>query len=152
MRVLRIVGSGRRHPCFSHGFPPVRYEFFQLLQGCVLFVGDADEVLVGVFHKSSHDALYRVRMIKFADWIKLRESGTTTASVAGVPSAPAQVGGESGGNSGGGTPHTGNSDGGTTTGDVARVPMRLGCCGFCYPYCKCGHRKKRKKRRGKRRK
>lgn len=35
-------------------------------------------------------------------------------------------------------------------GGIAGVPMRLGCCGLCYPYCKCKKKKKKGKRKHKR--
>lgn len=92
-------------------------------------------------------------MISFSEWMRFREEG----AAAGGGSAPASGGGASAPPSGGGTsapPSSGGdapppADSGTKTSDVAHVPMRLGGCGFCYPYCACSSckKKRRKKRR-----
>jgi hypothetical protein len=88
--------------------------------------------------------------MKFSDWIKFKEeasastgslvaTGTSTSSATTSPAdSPPDSAPE--------------STEGTTTNDVAKVPYRLGGCGFCFPHCSCSKckRKKRKhKKKGK---
>lgn len=103
-------------------------------------------------------------MIKFSEWMRFREEGAAAggggagaggAASGGAPSGGGDSGGSPGGSTDGGSsaPPPAPTDGsGTTSSDVARVPMRLGGCGFCYPYCSCSSCKKKKRRKKRRRK
>lgn len=84
-------------------------------------------------------------MIEFKDWIMREEATAATAATA----SPANGGTANGSGTSVGSVSSTPSDskpgsGSTTTDNIAKVPLRLGCCGFCYPYCNC--KKKRKKK------